>query len=49
MFILASRLRGSRSGYALGVAVKVVGVGIFVALMLTYCNVLLDACIRGIH
>jgi hypothetical protein len=40
---------GSGSGSAWTFAVKVIGVGIFAGLVLTYCNVLLDACMSGIR
>jgi hypothetical protein len=33
----------------LAFAVKVIGVGLFAGLVLTYCNVLLDACMSGIR
>jgi hypothetical protein len=32
-----------------GFAIKVIGIGVFAGLILTYCNVLLDACLRGIR
>jgi hypothetical protein len=45
-----SRLRsGAGTARSVGFAVKVIGVGIFTGLMLTYCNALLDACMSGIH
>ena len=43
------RQPGGRPVDALGFAIKVIGLGVFAGLMLTYCNVLLDACLRGIH
>ena len=46
---LVGRLRGGRSVDALGFAIKVIGIGVFAGLMLTYCNVLLDACFRGLR
>ena len=33
---------------SVGFAAKVIGVGVFAGLMLTYCNALIDACFRGI-
>jgi hypothetical protein len=36
-------------GTGLGFAIKVIGVGLFAGLVLTYCNILLDACMAGIH
>ena len=46
---LAVRSRGGRSGEAVVFAIKVIGIGVFAGLMLTYCNVLLDACFRGLR
>ncbi|HEY2902441.1 MAG TPA: hypothetical protein VGL59_17795 [Polyangia bacterium] len=46
---VADRLRGGRQASAVGFAVKVIGIGVFAGLILTYCNVLLDACFRGIR
>jgi hypothetical protein len=43
-----SRIR-SGLGDGAGFALKVIGVGVFAGLMLTYCNVLLDACLSGIR
>ena len=43
------RLSGAGSGSGLAFAVKVIGVGLFAGLVLTYCNVLLDACMSGIR
>jgi hypothetical protein len=43
------RQPGGRPGDVLGFAVKVIGLGLLAGLMLTYCNVLLDACLRGLH
>jgi hypothetical protein len=38
-----------RAGEALGFAAKVIGVGIFAGLMITYCQFLIDACFKGLH
>lgn len=46
---LVGRLRGGRPVDAVGFAIKVIGIGVFAGLMLTYCNVLLDACFRGLR
>ena len=46
---LIGRLRGGRPVDAVGFAIKVIGIGVFAGLMLTYCNVLLDACFRGLR
>lgn len=43
------RVRGGRPADVLGFAIKVIGIGVFAGLILTYCNVLLDACFRGIR
>jgi len=42
-----SQVSGRRASVAF--AIKVVGVGIFAGLILTYCNALLDACMSGIR
>ena len=42
------RLFGSRST-ALGFAFKVISVGLFAGLALTYCTMLIDACMAGIR
>jgi hypothetical protein len=39
----------SGSGSAWGFAAKVISIGIFAGLMLTYCNALIDACFSGLH
>jgi hypothetical protein len=38
-----------RSSESVGFAAKVIGIGVFAGLMLTYCNALIDACFRGLH
>lgn len=38
-----------RPSQSLGFAAKVIGIGVFAGLMLTYCNALIDACFRGLH
>jgi hypothetical protein len=43
-----SQQRG-RSSESVGFAAKVIGIGVFAGLMLTYCNALIDACFRGLH
>ena len=30
-------------------AAKLIGIGIFAGLMITYCQFLIDACFRGLH
>jgi len=39
----------TRSRETMGFAARVIGIGIFAGLMLTYCNVLIDACFGGLH
>ena len=46
---LVRQMRYSGTGAGLAFAVKVIGVGLFAGLVLTYCNVLLDACMSGIR
>jgi hypothetical protein len=46
---LSRGFRLSGVGAGLGFAIKVIGVGLFAGLVLTYCNMLLDACIAGIR
>jgi hypothetical protein len=38
-----------KSKGSVGFAAKVIGIGVFAGLMLTYCNALIDACFRGLH
>ncbi len=44
-----SRQPRGRSSESVGFAAKVIGIGVFAGLMLTYCNALIDACFRGLH
>jgi hypothetical protein len=52
---LAKRLHPGRSGLgrpgggSWAFAAKVIGIGLCAGLMLVYCQVLLDACFRGLH
>ena len=46
---LVRQLRTGRSGDAVELAVKVIGIGLFAGLGLTYCQFLIDACLRGLH
>jgi len=34
---------------SVGFAAKLIGLGVLAGLMLTYCNALIDACLRGLH
>jgi hypothetical protein len=49
MSVRVRRLPGLRSGSTWGFAAKVIGIGLFAGLMLTYCNALIDACFSGLH
>jgi hypothetical protein len=44
-----TRLPERRPGDSVGFAAKVISIGVFAGLMLTYCNALIDACFRGLH
>ncbi|HET6148317.1 MAG TPA: hypothetical protein VFH68_12365 [Polyangia bacterium] len=46
---IARGLRFSGRDTALGFAVKVISVGLFAGLVLTYCNMLIDACMAGLR
>jgi hypothetical protein len=39
----------ARPRESVGFAAKVIGIGVFAGLMLTYCNALIDACFRGLR
>jgi hypothetical protein len=45
---LSRGLRFSGMGAGVAFAFKVISVGLFAGLVLTYCNMLLDACLSGI-
>jgi hypothetical protein len=49
MTALARRMHEVRTGDVMGFAAKVIGIGVFAGLMLTYCNALIDACFHGLH
>jgi hypothetical protein len=40
---------GIRAKGTLGFAAKVIGIGLFAGLVLTYCNALIDACFSGLR
>ena len=46
---LTSRTSGGRVSEVVGFAIKVIGIGAFAGLMMTYCQFLIDACFRGLH
>jgi hypothetical protein len=41
--------RMGHSNEAVGFAVKVIGIGLFAGLTMTYCQFLIDACFKGLH
>ena len=45
---LTRRHSEGRAG-TVGLAVKLLGIGIFAGLTIIYCQVLIDACFRGLH
>jgi hypothetical protein len=49
MSMMVRQIRYSKSFDAFGFGAKVIGIGVFAGLMLTYCNALLDACMSGIR
>lgn len=42
-------LKSRRLAAGLGLLGKLIGLGLFATIVYTYCNVLIDSCIRGIH
>jgi hypothetical protein len=46
---LVKQLRTRRSGQTVGFAVKVIGIGLFAGLTMTYCQYLIDACFKGLR
>jgi len=46
---ITSRQHHGRAGEVFWFGAKVIGVGIFAGLMVTYCQFLIDACFRGLH
>ena len=49
MSAISRGLRLSGMGTGLGFAFRVIGVGLFAGVVLTYCNMLIDACMAGIR
>jgi hypothetical protein len=45
---ILSVLRQSKASELAGLVGKLVGVGVFAALIYSYCNVLIEACFRGL-
>jgi len=46
---LSNREHHGRTGEVVGFAAKLIGIGVFAGLMITYCQFLIDACFRGLH
>jgi hypothetical protein len=46
---VTERHSAGRAGEVFGFAAKVIGIGIFAGLMITYCQFMIDACFRGLH
>jgi hypothetical protein len=49
MGALTKHIRESNAGEAIGFALKVIGIGLFAGLTMTYCQFLIDACFKGLH
>jgi hypothetical protein len=43
------RVHGGRVHDAVVFTAKLIGIGIFAGLMITYCQYMIDACFRGLH
>ena len=41
--------RGGRAHDAFVFAAKLIGIGVFAGLTITYCQFIIDACFRGLH
>lgn len=46
---MLSVLKSSRVSEVVGIVGKLVGVGLFATLVYSYCNVLIEACVRSVH
>ena len=46
---MLSVLRNSKTSEVAGVLGKVVGMGLFAVLVYSYCNVLIEACVRSVR
>jgi hypothetical protein len=46
---LVRQMRTQRTRGAVGLAIKVIGVGLFAGLVMTYCQYLVDACFKGLR
>jgi hypothetical protein len=44
-----TRRHGDGRAHAFGLAARLIGIGIFAGLTVIYCQVLIDACFRGLH
>lgn len=49
MNALVKHIRDTRTSEAFGFALKVIGIGLFAGLTITYCQFLIDACFKGLH
>ena len=47
--VLVALLKSRRLAAWLGLLGKLIGLGLFATIVYTYCNVLIESCIRGIH
>ena len=46
---LTSRHQHGRAIEVARLGAKLIGIGVFAGLVITYCQVLIDACFRGLH
>lgn len=49
MSAMLAVLRNSKPSDVVSVLGKLVGAGLFATLVYSYCNVLIEACVRGVH
>jgi hypothetical protein len=49
MNALVKHIRDTRASETFGFALKVIGIGLFAGLTITYCQFLIDACFKGLH
>jgi hypothetical protein len=47
--VFVALLKSRRLGAWFGLLGKLIGLGLFATIVYTYCNVLIESCIRGIH
>jgi hypothetical protein len=46
---LVKQIRERGAAETVGFAFKVIGIGLFAGLTMTYCQFLIDACFKGLH